>query len=150
METIAEQATKNVDRTEKDVLVSLKQKETAYSSLEQRLARFRLACQDLIFVDFAAAAQKKTESRLWDAHSKVNKKFRQFLAQFREGDGKKNHVERRKAEKLYLEFIKSSMRFYRGYIQRLASHFTDIPEVFKIARKFNLDSKFVVWKVGKD
>ncbi|KAI1612256.1 EST1-like protein A [Exophiala viscosa] len=141
METFAEQATKNVDRTEKDVLASLKQKETAYSSLEQRLAKFRLACQDFMFVDFAAAAQKKTESRLWDAHSKVNKKFRQFLAQFREGDGKKKHVERRKAEKLYLEFIKSSMRFYRGYIQRLASHFSDVPEVFEIARKFNLDTE---------
>ncbi|KAK4944449.1 hypothetical protein LTR10_016123 [Elasticomyces elasticus] len=141
METIAEQANKSVDQAEKDVLVSLKQKETAYSSLEQRLAKFRLACQDFIFIGFEAAAQKKTESRLWDAHSKVNKKFRQFLAPFREGDGKKKHVERRKAEKLYLEFIKSSMRFYRGYIQRLASHFSDIPEVFEIARKFNLDTK---------
>jgi hypothetical protein len=71
----------------------------------------------------------------------VNRKLRPYLAQFRDGESKKKHVERRKAEKLYLEFIKSSMRFYRGYIQRLASHFKDVPEVFEIARKFSLDSK---------
>lgn len=102
--------------------------------------RFRTACQDFIFLNFHAAASKKTESRLWNAHSRVNLKFRPFLARFREGDGKKKHVERRKAEKLYLEFIKSSMRFYRGYIQRLASHFSDVPEILGIARKFSLDS----------
>ena len=67
--------------------------------------------------------------------------FRPYLARFRKGDGKKKHVERRKAEKLFLDFIKSSMRFYRGFIQRLASHFKDVPEVFEIARKFSLDSK---------
>jgi len=62
------------------------------------------------------------------------------LARFREGEGKKKPVERRKAEKLYLDFIKSSTRFYRGYIQRLALHFKDVPEVFEIARKFSLES----------
>jgi len=41
-----------------------------------------------------------------------------------------------------LDFIKSSMRFYRGYIQRLASHFKDVPEIFDIARKFSLDSMY--------
>jgi len=102
--------------------------------------RFRSACQDFIFLDFLTAANNKTETRLWDAHSKVNQKFRSFLAKFRDGEGKKKHVERRKAEKLYLEFIKSSMRFYRGYIQRLASNFSDVPEVLDIARKFSLDS----------
>jgi hypothetical protein len=33
------------------------------------------------------------------------------------------------------------MRFYRGYIQRLASHFADVPEILQIAQKFNLDSR---------
>lgn len=40
------------------------------------------------------------------------------------------------------------MRFYRGYIQRLASHFADIPEVFEVARKFNLDSECSLWLPG--
>lgn len=102
----------------------------------------RTACQDFVFVDFEAATESKAETRLWDAHAKVNQKFRPFLAKFRDGDGKRKHVERRKAEKLYLEFIKSSMRFYRGYIQHLASHFGDIPEVIEVAKKFGLNSKF--------
>ena len=103
--------------------------------------RLRDACQNLIFVDYDVSTSKVVEPRLWEAHGQVNKRFRSFLAKFRDRDGKKKHVERRKAEKLYLDFIKSSMRFYRGLIQRLASHFRGVPEVFEVARKFNLDSK---------
>lgn len=102
----------------------------------------RTACQDFAFVDFDAATEARAETRLWEAHAKVNQKFRSFLAKFRDGDGKKKHVERRKAEKLYLEFIKSSMKFYRGYIQRLASHFRDVPEILEVAMKFSLESEF--------
>lgn len=50
-------------------------------------------------------------------------------------------MERRKLEKHYLEFIKSSQRFYRGFIQHLSSHFGGIPQLEKVARKFNFDSK---------
>ena len=32
------------------------------------------------------------------------------------------------------------MRFYRGFIQRLASHFKGVPEIFQITRKFGLDA----------
>ncbi|KIX10076.1 uncharacterized protein Z518_01157 [Rhinocladiella mackenziei CBS 650.93] len=138
MEDIDRQASKNVDRTEKDILVSLALNEPVFSGLEHQLAKFRSACQDFIFIDFAAAAGKNIEARLWEAHSRVVNKFRPFLAKFREGDGKKKHVERRKAEKLFLDFVKSSMRFYRGYIHRLASHFRDVPEVVNVAGKLKL------------
>jgi len=137
---IAPQVSITVDRVEKELATSLKQKDPPYPGLETKLAKFRSVCQDCIFADFEAAAQKKVEHRLWDAHSKVNKTFRGCLAKFRDGDGKKKHVERRKAEKLYLDFIKSSMRFYRGYIQRLASNFANVPEVFEVAQKFHLET----------
>ncbi|KIW16737.1 hypothetical protein PV08_03926 [Exophiala spinifera] len=140
---LATKASETVDRVEKELISTLKHKEPVYPRLEQQLARLRTACQDCIFASFELATTRKVESRLWDAHSKVNKTFRVFLARFREGESKKKHVERRKAEKLYLDFIKSSMRFYRGYVQRLASHFADIPEVFEVARKFNLDASSV-------
>lgn len=42
--------------------------------------------------------------------------------------------------KQYLDFIKSSQRFYRGYIQRLDSQFNGIMELRAVARKLNLDS----------
>ncbi|EXJ79963.1 hypothetical protein A1O3_08249 [Capronia epimyces CBS 606.96] len=140
MEDNSQEASKIVDRTEEGVLASLAARAPSYTTLEQQLAKFRSACQDYILHDFAAAAEAKVESRLWDAHSKVNQKFRPLLAQFREGECKKKPVERRKAEKLYLEFIKSSMRFYRGYIQGLASNFSGMPEIVEIARKFNLET----------
>lgn len=62
-------------------------------------------------------------------------------SQFRDENGKKRPVEKRKLEKHYLDFIKSSQRFYRGYIQHLSSHFGGIPELEKVARKFNFESK---------
>lgn len=48
-------------------------------------------------------------------------------------------VEQRKLKKNYLEFIKSSQRYYRSYIQKLAFRFGGIPEIEAIARKFNTD-----------
>ena len=106
--------------------------------------RLRAACQDYIFIDFGAAAKKGIEQRLWAAHMKVNATFRPFLASFREEDGQKLKVERRKAEKLYLGFIKSSQSFYRGYIQRLASNFKDVPEILSLARAMQFDSRISI------
>ena len=42
--------------------------------------------------------------------------------------------------KQYLEFIKSSQRFYRGYIQKLATKFGGIHEVEAVAGRFNPES----------
>ncbi|KAJ9603778.1 hypothetical protein H2200_011964 [Cladophialophora chaetospira] len=108
--------------------------------IARRALKFRAACQDYIFIDFKAAAEKQIEERLWAAHGKVNLMFRPFLARFRDGDGQKLKVERRKAEKVYLAFIKSSQTFYRGYIQRLASNFKDIPEILSLARGMGFDT----------
>jgi len=81
------------------------------------------------------------EGHLWDAHLKINSRYRKQLAKFAEEHGTKKPVEKRKLQKHYIDFIKSSTRFYRGYVQRLASHFGGIPEVANIAKKFNLGSK---------
>ncbi|OQV05809.1 Est1 DNA/RNA binding domain-containing protein [Cladophialophora immunda] len=140
MEDIAVQASRNVNRTETDLLQALYRAEPVTQGLESLLAKFRSACQDFLFLDFRAAAGKKVEDRLWNAHMKANSKFRQYLANFREGEGKKKVVERRKAEKLYLEFIKSSQRFYREYIQRLASNYKDISEILEVAQGMKLDT----------
>lgn len=48
-------------------------------------------------------------------------------------------MEKRKTVKHYLDFIKSSQRFYRGYIQSLALNFGGIKELEAVAHKFNLD-----------
>ena len=53
-------------------------------------------------------------------------------------------MERRKLEKHYLEFIKSSQRFYRGYVQHLSSQFGGILELDKVAKKFKQDGKWSI------
>lgn len=103
-------------------------------------ARYRTACETVLFANLAAAAES-TESRLWNAHGMINSKYRSRLANFRDEGGKNRSVERRKLEKRYLDFIKSSMRFYRGQIQRLASHFKGPKEVLEVAYKLHLDSE---------
>lgn len=55
-------------------------------------------------------------------------------------EGKARVVERRKLEKHYRIFIKATQSFYRGLIQRLASHFANVAEVLDAARKVNSDS----------
>lgn len=39
------------------------------------------------------------------------------------------------------------MRFYRGYIQRLASHFRTAKEVLDVAQKLHLDSELVIFSL---
>ncbi|KAJ5099768.1 hypothetical protein N7532_006769 [Penicillium argentinense] len=102
--------------------------------------RFRSICQDAILLDFDTARDTDVEGRLWDAHLKVNNRFRKLLSRYRDENAKKKPVEKRKLEKHYLDFIKSSQRFYRGYIQHISSHFGGIVELEKVARKFNFES----------
>lgn len=53
-------------------------------------------------------------------------------------------MEQRKVMKHYLDFVKSSQRFYRGYIQRLASRFGGIPEVEAVAHQFHVSGKLLL------
>ncbi|THC94333.1 hypothetical protein EYZ11_006172 [Aspergillus tanneri] len=126
---------------ERELLNSLTEKEPTFTRISHVLTEFRAACQNAILQDFEAARSIDAESRLWEAHLKINTRFRKLLSRFRdETVRKKKPVERRKLEKHYLEFIKSSQRFYRGYVQQLSSHFGGIPELEKVARRFNFDT----------
>lgn len=89
------------------------------------------------------SVSKDVENRLWAGHLGVNQLFRQYLGTLRREENRKKTVERRKAEKLYLDFIKSSQRFYRGFIQRVCSHFDDVSEIYAVARKMHLDTTCV-------
>ncbi|KAJ5619007.1 hypothetical protein N7510_002991 [Penicillium lagena] len=118
-----------------------KEKGPAFTDLSHFLSEFRIACQNAILLDFDSARNANVEDRLWDAHLKLNTRFRKRLARYREETTKKKPVEKRKLEKHYLDFIKSSQRFYRGYIQHLSSHFGGILELEKVARKFSFESE---------
>lgn len=44
------------------------------------LSRFRTACQNAILLDFDTARGADVEGRLWDAHLKLNTRFRKLLS----------------------------------------------------------------------
>ncbi|KAH8702501.1 hypothetical protein BGW36DRAFT_290343 [Talaromyces proteolyticus] len=138
--TTFQNAWQSADQAEKELLTTLAEKEPTFAEIAHYLDEFREACQNAIFLDFDAAASKNAEARLWDAHVKINSRFRKLLARFREEAGKKRPVEKRKLEKHYLSFIKLSQKFYRGYIQHLSSHFGGIPELEQVAKKFKLEN----------
>ncbi|PGH23413.1 hypothetical protein AJ80_02523 [Polytolypa hystricis UAMH7299] len=132
---------------EKELLKSLDEKEPTFAEIEHYVTRFRDACQNEIFRNLEGgntdgeAAARAVEGRLWEGHLKINARFRKRLSRFRDGNGKKRPVEKRKLEKHYLNFIQSSQRFYRGYIQHLLSQFEGIPGLEKVAntREFGFE-----------
>ncbi|RMZ83610.1 hypothetical protein DV738_g904, partial [Chaetothyriales sp. CBS 135597] len=137
MEDTIQEAVKILDQSEKDLTTAVTQKELSYDQLENHTAKFRNACSNLFVLDLQTAISENTDARLWAAHQRVNSKFRSYLATLREqSTKKKKYVERRKAETIYETFLKSSIRFYRAFIQRLAAHFKDVPDIFNIARGF--------------
>ncbi|KAL3465803.1 hypothetical protein BJX64DRAFT_43533 [Aspergillus heterothallicus] len=141
MASVFQNAWQSALEVEKELLKSLAEREPTFAEISHHISKLRTACQNAILQDFEAARSIDVESRLWDAHLKINTRFRKLLSRFREDHGKKKKpVERRKIEKHYLEFIKSSQRFYRGYIQQLASHFGGVLELEKVARKFSFEN----------
>ncbi|MCJ1371632.1 hypothetical protein MMC20_002851 [Loxospora ochrophaea] len=102
--------------------------------------RYRSECEDIIFNDFQSKGRTVAEAKLWKFHLQVNSSFRSALSSFRNGPDQKKVVEQRKMGKRYLDFIKSSQRFYRNYVQKLATRFGGIPELEAVAFKFNVVS----------
>ncbi|KAF9248326.1 hypothetical protein DTO012A7_1338 [Penicillium roqueforti] len=133
-------AWKTAIEAEKELLQCFSQERRTFDEFEHFLSEFRTSSQNAILLDFNASREADVETRLWDAHLKVNNRFRKQLIRFREEHGKKKPVERRKLERHYLDFIKSSQRFYRGYIQHLSSRFGGIVELERVARKFNFEN----------
>ncbi|EQL31980.1 hypothetical protein BDFG_05776 [Blastomyces dermatitidis ATCC 26199] len=129
---------------EKDLLRVLSDKEPTFAEVNDYLAKFRIACQNAIFHCFETGtetASLRVEGRLWEIHVKINNRFRKLLLRFRDDNAqKKRPVERRKLQSHYLNFIKSSQRFYRGYIQHLVSRFDRIPELEKLAKELKFEN----------
>ncbi len=113
--------------------------------LSTNLFSYRSASQDLIFHDIALASSDDVEVKLWTIHGEVNNVFRSRFKRFRTEEGKRKVVERRKLEKHYEHFIKSSQSFYRGFIQHLASYFANVEEVLEAARKLNSDGRSIAY-----
>ncbi|RYP10476.1 hypothetical protein DL764_000659 [Monosporascus ibericus] len=90
-----------------------------FEEIEQVLAQMRLACMQAIFHDFEYADSKNVEYILWSAHTYLNTEYRHIVGRLAQNQV----VQKRKLEKLYRDFLKTSQSFYRAYIQRLSGRF---------------------------
>ncbi|RYP68364.1 hypothetical protein DL771_006750 [Monosporascus sp. 5C6A] len=90
-----------------------------FEEIEQILAQMRLACMQTIFHDFEYADSKNVEYLLWTAHTYLNTEYRNIVSRLAQNQV----VQKRKLEKLYRDFLKTSQSFYRAYIQRLSGRF---------------------------
>ncbi|KAL8861430.1 MAG: hypothetical protein Q9178_002303 [Gyalolechia marmorata] len=130
----------NAEQIEAELCALLRNNEFNALPIDTLLQEYRVLYENSILASFEHALGTKLEDGLWDAHVRINDHFRKRLGHFRDLKGKKKPVEQRKAAKLYLRFLKSSQRFYRGYLQRLATHPGGISGSAIIARKFTWDS----------
>lgn len=118
--------------------------------------RCRTASQDAVLLDFEGALKLRLELSLWEAHVKVNKRFRAELAKVKRPGSfgmvqsltptqqAKENTPRsaenlKNARKEYLTFIKSSQQFYRALIRALATAHGGIPELERVARRLYRD-----------
>lgn len=88
-----------------------------------------------IFHDFEYADSKKTENILWTAHTYLNTEYRNIVGRL---VAQNQVVQKRKLEKLYRDFLKTSQSFYRAYIQRLSGRFY-ITELRRAAEGLELE-----------
>ncbi|CZT10474.1 uncharacterized protein RAG0_14936 [Rhynchosporium agropyri] len=109
-----------------------------YDETEHAISQIRVASEAVIFADIIFATTVKVEGRLWDAHTLINARYRKMMENVKKQQ--KNHVERRSLAKHYADFIKTSQFFYKGYIQRLASHFEGLQNLRRIADSLSLST----------
>ncbi|PVH99657.1 hypothetical protein DM02DRAFT_528508 [Periconia macrospinosa] len=110
------------------------------------LHEYRTACENILFADFEYDSSQQIEQQLWTAHLKVNTALRKEIrvvrpcAQPSPQKHKERVVELRKLQKTYLQFIKTSQRFYRQYILNLDAQFEGIPELRRVALRWKDDA----------
>lgn len=106
-----------------------------FEEVEQTMAEFRLACMNVIAHDFEYAAGKNVEPFLWHAHIFLNGEYRKVMSRLM---SQNQVVVRRKLEKQYRAFLRTSQSFYRVYIQQLSGRFY-IPELHHAARGTDIE-----------
>ncbi|EGX94444.1 Telomerase activating protein Est1 [Cordyceps militaris CM01] len=111
--------------------VDIPQLEAADGTLE----KFRLACVQTVFLDFEYAVSENTDEILWGLHTSINSEYRRILSRLKSSS---QAVERRKTEKLYINFLRIAQKFYQGYIQRLSARY-DIPELQRVAKGIEVE-----------
>jgi hypothetical protein len=120
----------------------LKSSGPSFADIDTLIVELRRVSQETVFLDFDYAIRENVESHLWDAHTLINARYRKMTQYYLKVE-KDKKVEKRKLEKRYADFLKTSQFFYKGYIQRLASHFAGMTELRRIAHRLDLSTSSV-------
>ncbi|KAK8152900.1 hypothetical protein BKA80DRAFT_314064 [Phyllosticta citrichinensis] len=134
----AEPAEKLARKLEQQLKSKSTDQRAANAAILSLLQEYRNECERIVHAEFGHAFEHHVEPHLWDAHGKVNTYFRKQLSVLNK-DGRTKAVETRIVQKQYLEFIKSSQRFYRQYILYLDKAFGGTPELRELAKKWKSD-----------
>ena len=135
--SLVEDAWQLAQKTSKELQSMVKADKFSFDAALPTLLRYRTQCDNCTLLDLRYAKSNKVEAKLWDAHVTINQRFRKLLHTFKSGEGRRRLVEQRKAAKQYVKFIKSSQRYYREYIEKLATAF-GLPELDALAGIVNM------------
>ncbi|KAH0388917.1 hypothetical protein KCU92_g637, partial [Aureobasidium melanogenum] len=138
MESTGDQALAKAVALDQEFAQTLQPADSSLDRIFLVLQQYRSAAAHALASDFLAARAADIETRLWNAHNRLNVRLRKQLSKLRKERSSKP-VETRKFTKLYLEFLKDSQRYYRDYIQKLNARFGGIKELERIARQVRSD-----------
>ncbi|EKD17846.1 hypothetical protein MBM_03618 [Drepanopeziza brunnea f. sp. 'multigermtubi' MB_m1] len=127
-----------VQQLEAQIKGLMKNRDPTYKEIDNGMVELRTACEAVQFADFSFATSVEVEQRLWSVHTMINNRYRKVMEHSKKAN--KTHVERRATAKHYADFIKTSQYFYKGYIQRLASHFDGLENLYRIASRLSLST----------
>ncbi|KAK5130494.1 hypothetical protein LTR08_001974 [Meristemomyces frigidus] len=127
-------------RADQNVYALLKDPDQPIGNLLVAFEEYRVVCQTNGLADFSSA--EKREAKLWQAHTDGKRFFSTALKRMRKSDAERP-VETRQLLKLYLQFLKASERFYRGYIHNLSATFGGIPELEAVAQQVKSSNEMV-------
>lgn len=108
---------------------------THFDRIDETIARLRLNCVSVIFLDFEYAIAENVEELLWQSHVDVNTQFRRALDKLR---SESRPVEKRKVEAKQGHFLRISQKFYKGFIKQLSQVY-GIPELRRVAKEIDAE-----------
>ncbi|KAG9247102.1 hypothetical protein BJ878DRAFT_539624 [Calycina marina] len=108
--------------------------------LDKYVKGMRIAVQEIVFMDIQFASDNGVETHMWNIHVVVKNHLKDLLDLARQGPKDRRVVQRRKFDRAYSDYLKSTRKSYENYIQHLASTFGGIPGLERIASCLRLDA----------
>lgn len=117
-----------------------KGKEDAYLlALDEILCTFRLGCVGTVFEDFKYATEQNIDKHLWNMHSTINSEFRRVRSRLNPKAEPRVAILHRHVLKMHGDFLRTSQKFYKGYLQRLSAKY-HVPDLDRVVKSVRFDA----------